>query len=77
MFYEDPEGDGVVVGPHGPRQSTTKGFISSTEVNRQGGLGLPSFNPKQDLPEVTELGPGDDRILRALGLKEDDDYIGR
>ena len=70
MFYEDPEGDAVILGPEGPHQSTTKGFIQSTEVNRQGGLGLPSFNPEPDNDVVKELTGEDQRILKALGYYE-------
>ena len=68
----DLEGDGVILGPAGPRQTTTQGFIQTKhdEINRQGGLGLPSFNPKPDPTGATELTGQDQRILTALGYSQ-------
>ena len=68
----DLEGDGIIIGPAGPRQTTTQGFIQTKhdEINRQGGLGLPSFNAKPNLPEVKELTGQDHRILTALGYSQ-------
>lgn len=66
----DYEGDGVIVGPEGPRDTTTRGFIQSNSVNHQGGLGLPSYNPEPDGDTVEELTGEDQRILRALGYYE-------
>lgn len=73
----DEQGDAVIVTVNGPRQVTDRGYIQprkvaaqgvTDQVNRQGGMGLPSFNPRQDLPEITELAGGDDRVSSALGL---------
>lgn len=67
----DLEGDGVIVGPTGPRQTTTQGYIETAgPINRQGGLGLPSFNPEPDDDVVKELTGEDQRILSALGYNE-------
>lgn len=71
----DEQGDAAIMTVNGPRQITDRGYIQPAklpagrvEVNRQGGMGLPSFNPRQDLPEITELAGGDDRVSSALGL---------
>lgn len=64
----DKEGDGVILGPKGPRQVTTQGYIASKgPVNRQGGLGLPSFNAKPVSDGDMGLTGEDQRILSALG----------
>lgn len=64
----DKEGDGVIVGPVGPRQVTTQGYIASKgPINRQAGLGLPSFNAKPLPDGETGLTGEDQRILSALG----------
>jgi hypothetical protein len=72
-------GDGAVIDSLGPRNVTNRGHIRGpskpgvtvTAITRQGGLGLPSYNPKPDLPEIKELTGQDDRILSALGFREE------
>jgi hypothetical protein len=67
----DLEGDGVILGPTGPRNTTTKGYIATKgPINRQGGLGLPSFNPEPEGEAPKELTGMDERIRAALGYGE-------
>lgn len=68
MIHEDVEGDAVIIGPDGPRQLTTKGYIQNTIDNKQDGLGLPSFNIPATFYEGKELTGEDQRILSALGF---------
>jgi hypothetical protein len=78
-WHDIDAGDGAVIDAVGPRNITNHGIIRGvskagtlvTSITRQGGLGLPSYNPKPDLPEIKELTGQDDRILSALGFRED------
>lgn len=75
----ETDGEGVIIDATGPRNVSTRGAVRGPAKNRagqivigivrQGGLGLPSYNPKPDLPEVKELTGQDDRILSALGTR--------
>lgn len=76
MDRNPEEGDGVIIDSTGPRNISTRGAMRGPAktrtgqvvigIVRQGGLGLPSFNPKPDLPEVKELTGDDDRVASAL-----------
>jgi hypothetical protein len=76
-WHDIDRGDGAVIDALGPRNITNSGIIRGVSkagmpviaITRQGGLGLPSYNPKPDLPEIKELTGQDDRILSALGFR--------
>lgn len=73
------DGEGIIVDATGPRNVSTRGAVRGPAKNRsgqivigivrQGGLGLPSYNPKPDLPEIKELTGDDERVKSALGRR--------
>jgi hypothetical protein len=70
------DGEGVIIDAIGPRNVSSRGTMRGPSRNRagqvvigivrQGGLGLPSYNPKPNLSEVKELTGDDERIVSAL-----------